>query len=263
MKRFPLSAMLTSLPLDFGTACARAAELGFTHIDIVALADRPPEHCAALADSGLLVVCAAVGRDLPAGLGLDVAAVERRREAVDTVKRQIADAAWLGATRAYVVPGTDAGDDTLSRFAEAVSLLSTYAAGRMVRFCVEPVPGRALSTAAAVLDWLEASGLDGVSLLLDVGHCLISGEDAAAVVRRAGPRLGHVHLDDNDGVSDLHQPLFSGRLTREVVRQFLTALEEIGYDGALAFEFNPHLPDPVSTLDESQRILEGFMNGGG
>src|SRR5262249_50243983 len=107
MKRFPLSAMLTSLPLDFGTACARAAELGFTHIDIVALADRPPGHYDALADSALLVACAGVGRDLPSELGLDVAAVARRREAVELVKRQIADAARLGATRAYLVSGTD------------------------------------------------------------------------------------------------------------------------------------------------------------
>jgi len=263
MKRFPLSAMLTSLPLDFETACVRVAELGFTHIDVVALADRPPEHCDALADSGLLVACAAVGRDLPGGLGLDVVAVERRREAVELVKRQIADAARLGATHAYLVSGTDTGEDALSRFTEAVSLLSEHGAGRMVQLCVEPVPGRALSTAAATLDWLETCGLAGVSLLLDVGHCLISGEDATEVVRRAGPRLGHVHLDDNDGVSDLHQPLFSGRLSREVVRRFLTALEEIGYAGALAFEFDPHLPDPVSALDESKRILEQLMSAGG
>jgi len=263
MKRFPLSAMLTSLSLDFETACARVAELGFTHIDIVALADRPPEHCDALADSGLLVACAGVGRDLPPAVGLDVAAVARRREAVELVKRQIADAARLGATRAYLVSGTDAGGDALARFAEAVSLLSTYASGRMVQLCVEPVPGRALSTAAATLDWLETCGLDGVSLLLDVGHCLISGEDAAEVVRRAGRRLGHVHLDDNDGVSDLHLPLFAGRLSRDGLREFLRALDEIGYDGALALEFDPHLADPVSALRESKRAVEELMSAGG
>src|SRR5262245_35374938 len=252
MKRFPLSAMLTSLPLDFGSACARAAELGFTYVDVVALADRPAAHAEALAETGLLVACAAAGRDLPAGLGLDVAPVGPRREAVELVKRQIADAARLGATRAYLVPGIEASGSALSCFAETLSLLSEYAGGRMVRLCLEPIPGRALSTAAATLDWLEASGLDEVSLLLDVGHCLISGEDAAAVARRAGPRLGYVHLDDNDGMNDLHQPLFNGRLTRDGLEQLLRALGEIGYDGPLAFEFSPQLADPTAALRDGQ-----------
>jgi sugar phosphate isomerase/epimerase len=242
--------MLTSLPLDFGPGCACAAELGFTHVDVVALADRPDAHCEALADTGLLVACAALGRDLPAGIGLDVAAVGPRREAVELVKRQIVDAARLGATRAYLVPGTEADEQALSCFGETLSLLSEYAAGRMVQLCLEPVPRRALSTAAATLDWLEASGLDGVSLLLDVGHCLISGEDAAVVARRAGSRLAHVHLNDNDGVHDLHQPLFSGRLTREVLERFLRVLGEIGYNGPLAFEFSPQLADPAAALRE-------------
>jgi sugar phosphate isomerase/epimerase len=65
-------------------------------------------------------------------------------------------------------------------------------------------------------------------MLLDVGHCLISGEDAAAVIQRAGERLGYVHLDDNDGVGDLHWPLFHGRLTREQLANAMTALRTIG-----------------------------------
>jgi sugar phosphate isomerase/epimerase len=261
MKQFPLSAMLSSLPLDFAAACAGAAELGFTHVDVTARVDRPGADCEVLAETGLLVACAAVGRDLPAGLGLDVAPAGPRREAVELVKRQLADAARLGATRAYLVPGTDPSEEAMSRFAEALSLLSADAAGCMVQLCLEPVPRRALPSAAATLDWLEASGLGDVSLLLDVGHCLISGEDAAAVARRAGLRLGHVHLDDNDGVNDLHQPLFAGRLTRDVLARFLLGLEEIGYNGALAFEFNAQLVDPAAALREGRRELESLMGG--
>src|SRR5207237_8978079 len=103
-------------------------------------------------------------------------------------------------------------------------------------------------------------GLDEVSLLLDVGHCLISGEDAGAVTRWAGPRLGYVHLDDNDGMNDLHQPLFTGRLTREGLEQLLRALGELGYDGRLAFEFSPQLADPVAALREGQRELQSLMD---
>jgi sugar phosphate isomerase/epimerase len=247
--------MLTSLPLDFEPAVRRAAELGFTHVDVVALAERPEGHREALADAGLLVGCAAVGRGLPEGHGLDVASRDARMASLELMKRQVADAAGLGATRAYLVPPRDSTADALHRFREGCWWLAEYAAGRMVRLCVEPVPGRAIPSAAAALEWLE-SGLENVSLLLDIGHCLISAEDPAAVVRRAGSRLGYVHLDDNDGVGDLHWPLLTGRLTRDVLVGFVEALAEIDYEGPLAFEFHQQLADPAAALRDGKALLE-------
>ena len=217
--RWPLSAFLTSLPLDFVEAVRAVAGLGFTHVDPVALVERPAAHLDALADAGVIVACTPLGRDLPDGLALDADDVGRRRDAVEQVKRQLIDAARLGATCAYLVPPTRPEPAALSYFAEACGLLSEYAASRMVRLCVEPVPGRALSRADQTLDWLETFGAHGPALLLDVGHCLITNEDAAAVVRRAGPRLGYVHLDDNVGRGDLHWPLLTGRLTETHLRE--------------------------------------------
>src|SRR5262249_54766835 len=161
-------------------------------------------------ESGLLVSCAAVGRGLAEGDALDAGPVERRRAALEVMKLQVADAARLGATHAYVVPGTDGRPEALARFAEACALLADHAGRRGVRLCVEHVPGRALPGVTAALDWLGRVGHDNLALLLDVGHCLISGEDPAVAVTRAGPRLGYVHLDDNDGAGDLHWPLLTG-----------------------------------------------------
>src|SRR5262245_11278101 len=100
-----LAATLTSLPLPFEAAVAQVAELGFTHVDVVALSERPMAHREAVAMSGLIVQCAAIGRELPEGQSLDAAEVSARRGAVETVRRQITDAAGLGATVCYVVPG--------------------------------------------------------------------------------------------------------------------------------------------------------------
>jgi sugar phosphate isomerase/epimerase len=253
--------MLTSLPLDFDAALRRVAELGFSHVDVVALAERPPSHLESLAESGLVVACTPLGRGLPDGWGLDVPSVELRRATLEILRRQTDDAARLGATCGYLVPPTAVDEDALTRFADGCRLLSEYAGQRQVRLCVEPVPGRALSEASRTFDWLERNSLDGVSLLLDVGHCLISREEPAAVVRRAGRRLGYVHLDDNDGVGDLHWPLFAGRLTRETLHGFLVALAEIAYGGPLAFEFNPALDDPVAALREGRKALhESFAD---
>src|ERR1700738_1543312 len=97
-----LAAMVTSLPLDFAPAVLQIRDLGFTHVDVVGLEHRPVSHLEALADSGLLVACVAVGRGLPGGVTLDAADVTVRRQAVAQVEQQVADAARLGATRCYV-----------------------------------------------------------------------------------------------------------------------------------------------------------------
>jgi xylose isomerase len=254
---FAVAAMLTSLPLDFEAAARQAAALGFRHVDVVGLTERPASHRDVLADADLLVSCAAVGRALPDGCTLDAAAIEGRRAAVEVVKRHIADAAGLGATHCYIVPCFDSGADALVRFANSCAHLADYAAARMVRLCVEHVPGRALPTAAATLDWLDDDlALDNLGLLLDTGHCLISREDAAEVVRRAGARLGYVHCDDNDGAGDLHWPLLTGRLTHDGLVALGAALRSVGYRGPLSLELNPANADPVAALREGKALLE-------
>jgi sugar phosphate isomerase/epimerase len=253
---FPVSVLLTSLPLDFEPALRQTAALGFPYVDVVALADRPDAHREALADSGLLIGCASVGRGLPPEQTLAAPLLEDRRAAVEAMKRHIADAASLGATHCYVVPGADGSRAGLERFADACGLLAEYAAGRMVRLCVEHMPGRALATAAETLAWLDGVGHPNLALLLDVGHCLISGEDPATVVEQAGERLGYVHFDDNDGAGDLHWPLLTGRLTEEALRRVLAALRGVGYRGPLTLELNARNADPVQALASGKQLLQ-------
>ena len=254
-----LSALLTSLPLAFEEAVAEMTELGFTHVDVVALAERPAAHLEALAKSGLIVSCASIGRDLPEGQTLDAADVASRRSAVELMQRHIADAARLGATHAYLVSGLDNSRDGLLRFGEACVMLAEYAQQRQVRLCLEPIPGRALPSAAAMLDFLGGIDHENLALLLDVGHCLISKEEPADVVRRAGPKLGYVHVDDNNGQDDVHWPLLSGVLKEEQLRECLGALRQQGHQGALSLELNPKNPNPVTALREGKSLLEKLL----
>jgi sugar phosphate isomerase/epimerase len=254
-----LAAFVTSLPGDFPAALGQIAALGFSHVDLVAEVERPAEQLEALADSGLLVSCLALGRCLPPGHVLDAPDVDVRRVTLTLFQRQVADAARLGATAVYLVPGFEGSATALTCFAASCALLADYAAARKVRLCVEHVPGRALPTAAATLDWLQQRGHPQLGLLLDVGHCLISGEDAADVVRRAGQRLSYVHLDDNDGAGDLHWPLLTGRLTQQQLADVMTALRAIEYRGALALELNPTTSDPIAALRDGKRIVERLI----
>jgi sugar phosphate isomerase/epimerase len=250
------SVLLTSFPASFGDAVRQAAGLGFRYVDVVAMVERPAVDLEALAETGVHVSCASLGRGLPPEQMPDAPSPEIRRTVLQVLKQQIADAARLGATHAYLVPGFDAASERLNRFQEIVSLLADYAAARMIRLCVEHVPGRSLPSVAATLAWLKATNHPNVRLLLDVGHCAISKEDPVEAIRQAGGLLGYVHLDDNDGVKDLHWSLFTGCLTRDALQAALGALRQIGYDGALTLEYSPETPAVVQALGDGKALLE-------
>jgi sugar phosphate isomerase/epimerase len=254
-----LSVLLTSLPGPFTDAVATAARLGFGLVDIVALVERPLRDREALADAGVRVGCASLGRALAAGVSLDALSVTARRAALEEIKRQLNDAAILGATCAYLPPPLDDRGACLPAFAEGCCLLAEHAASRMIQLCLEPIPGRLLSDAGSMLTFLDEAGHANLGLLLDVGHCLISGENPAEVVRRAGPRLAYVHLDDNDGVGDLHWSLLTGRLTEDHLRRLGEALREIDYHGGMALELNPANPDSEEALRRSKGITEQWL----
>jgi sugar phosphate isomerase/epimerase len=250
------AVLLDGPPANLAAEVRLAAGLGFAAVDVVALEERPEADREALADAGVVVRCAAVGRGLPAGCVLDAADAGLRRQAVERMRRQIADAARLGATCAYVVSGMDGSAAGLAWFTEACGLLGDYAAGRMVRLCIEPIPGRALRDAATVLTWLRRTAHPDLALLLDVGHCLIAGENPATAARDARSLLGYVHLDDNDGVGDLHWPLLTGLLTEAQLTALAAALRETAFAGGLSLELKAAGAERADALRRSKEIAE-------
>jgi sugar phosphate isomerase/epimerase len=252
-----LAALQPSLPGDFAATLENIAALGFRFVDLVGKRDRSAEELQALAESGLVVQCVSLGRGQVQGRSLDATDITIRRAVLDEMKAQITDAAQLGATHCYLVPGTDA--ERLPLFREACEILADHAAERMLRLCVEHFPGRCLSSCAGTLEWLKGVGHPNLLLLLDVGHCLISDEDPTQMIVRAGERLGYVHLDDNDSVGDFHWPLLTGRLTEEMLEAALTVLQPDEFEGGVALELNPANPDPVWALAQSKAIVERMV----
>src|SRR5260370_39461350 len=129
----------------------------------------------------------------------------------------------------------------------------------MMQLCIEHCHGRALPSVAAALSWLARTGCDKLRLLLDVGHCLISQEDPALAVSQAGSRLGYVHLDDNDGINDLHWPLLAGRLTPKILEETLAALWAEEYTGRLTLELKPQNAEPAAALRQGKTLVEAYL----
>jgi sugar phosphate isomerase/epimerase len=193
-----------SLPAreDFGTAVRRAVALGYGQVEVAAQAERPLADLEALADAGVLVVSAALGHDLPAGAGLDAADVAVRRAALRHLELQVADAARLGATCAWLPAGTERGEDGLACLAEACALLADFAARRMVRLALAPGPG-------CPAGWVAGLGQPNLGLSLDAGS-----EEEARAALCAGPAVFRLCLKGEPErgvrVSDPNEIPFTG-----------------------------------------------------
>jgi len=231
---------------------AQLAGLGFGHIDVRPQALRSPQARQRLAELGLGVPC--VGIAFPE-VPLDSADEAEAARAFSQLAEGLRHARDLGAHTAYVVPGMDDSRAALACYARGMERLAEAAAGLGMRLGVEHFPGRCLPSGAATLDFLEGIGHPNLYLLVDLGHAQISGEDPADLIRRAGSRLGYVHLDDNDGRQDLHLGLLDGVLTENVLRRTFAALGEVGYQGPLSLELHPQLPDPLDALRRSREVV--------
>ncbi len=232
---------------------ARAAALGFEWIDVRPFAFSSDKARLKIRKHGLSVSCIAASFGLPEGARLSKPDRDSGSRAASYYDRTLAYGASLGATTAYVVPEDDPA--SLDRYAAELKRVAERADELGVRLCVEHFPGSALPTAFGTIAFLRDVGHPNLFLLLDIGHAQMSGEDPASVISDAGPLLGYVHLDDNDGSRDLHLGLTDGMLTEAVLTDSFAALRDIGYRGGLSLELHPGLPDPPDALRRSREIV--------
>ena len=235
------------------------AQMGLRHIDHRPFDFRSAESRRLISDLELTPACMATGFGMPEGAALDAADAGARDAAVEHTRRALEYAHETGIRRAYLLPGEDSDGESLNRYGECVIELADAAAGYGIKLCIEHFPVKALPTVQDTLDYIAKLGHDNLYLLFDIGHAQISKEVPAEAVVQAGDRLGYFHLDDNDGVSDLHWALCDGVLTEDVLKTTLTALDTIGYDGPVSLEMNPGLPDPLAATENGFRLVRGLL----
>ncbi|MEM2708965.1 MAG: sugar phosphate isomerase/epimerase [Candidatus Methanomethylicia archaeon] len=70
---------------------------------------------------------------------------------------------------------------------------------------------------------VNSLNLDNVGLCLDIGHALISNS-LTDIIYKLRDKIIHLHVHDNDGVKDTHNPLGSGKapqnLLKDLFREF-------------------------------------------
>lgn len=88
--------------------------------------------------------------------------------------------------------------------------------------------------AAAYIDELNAiAGEKVFAFCFDTGHALLMGRDMYRFLKPLGSRVEVLHVHDNDGNTDLHNPAWFGKLDWELL---IKGLRAIGYKGVLSCE---------------------------
>ena len=89
---------------------------------------------------------------------------------------------------------------------------------------------------------------------LDLGHAEMRGIGTSAVemIRALGPRLGALHVHDNDLCHDSHQLPFTMQMDFEAI---IAALREVGYKGDMTLEADAYLGGRTE-----ENVFEGIKN---
>ncbi|WP_231188408.1 sugar phosphate isomerase/epimerase family protein [Haladaptatus sp. DYF46] len=144
-----------------------------------------------------------------------------RRASVEQVKRTLDDAAAADAGAVVVHGGSvprrypDPVREKAKRNAiQSLSECAEHAAHVGIPLCLENQP-RSDSTERHTTTPSDLEGMitdvgadsDWLKLTLDVGHATVNGYEWRTFVERFGNRIEIVHLHDNDGTNDDHEPL--------------------------------------------------------
>lgn len=88
---------------------------------------------------------------------------------------------------------------------------------------------------------------------LDLGHCGLVGDNAGAMIRQMGSRLGCLHIHDNDNFNDSHTLPYTSEMDWDDI---LHALGEIDYQGHFTYEADYFLKKfPDDLLPACERFM--------
>ena len=135
-----------------------------------------------------------------------------------------------------------------ARFAERHDVVLGLENFSHVKGCIQ-------STFDELVEWVDEIGNPGLQITLDIGHANLEGGVEKAV-EIFGPRIKHIHLNDNNGATSDHGELGTGTIDWKTNAPFLRSfkgmlsLELLGFD------------DLEGTVLRSKSFLERLLKEG-
>jgi sugar phosphate isomerase/epimerase len=191
---------------------------------------------------------------------------DRRREAVEHMKRLLSGIAELGGVGAITPAAFGLASKALPPFEaprkpdedrrlllDALEELGEHAEGEGTLVLLEPLnryEDHMLNRLEGAIELSKAAGSDSIKVMGDLFHMSIEEDDLGESIRRADGYLAHVHLADSNRAHP-------GAGHTDFVPAF-EALREIGFDGYLAMECSVR-GDAKVVLPQVTRRLRSLM----
>ena len=103
------------------------------------------------------------------------------------------------------------------------------------------------------VDTVDALDPAHFTACLDLGHCGLVGDNAGAMIRQMGSRLGCLHIHDNDNFNDSHTLPYTSAMDWDDI---LHALGEIDYQGHFTYEADNFIRDfPEDLLPACEKFM--------
>ncbi len=279
MYRFPIGIITDSFRTDIRTALEQAAKLGADGVQIYATRGKlSPEQLTPAGRRELLDMVKSNGLVVSAlcgDLGCGFHRPEKNPELIEKSKRILDLAKELETNVVTTHIGVVPADPDHPRFRimqDACGQLAEYADSIDAHFAVETGP----ETAAVLRVFLDSLHSTGVGVNLDPANLvMVTGDDPVAAVRTLKDYIVHTHAKDGVKLWDRdpelvygirEDPLVTSPSFEEVplgkgsvpFRDYLAALEEIGYKGFLTIEREVG-DDPAKDIAAAVEFLKSFM----
>lgn len=180
-----------------------------------------------------------------------------RGDSVRYIQDAIDNARRLGAPSVSLCPGMtlqgESSERGWSQFRKSILELLDYTGGTDLVLLIEPAHSFETTLVLTVADGLRMVreiGSERLGILVDTGHCHVNGEDLAQVIGSVKDVPFHIHVDDNQGDSDVHA--IPGEGNTEFA-PLVKALAEINYQGFVSAELGFQY-----TLDPDQAVKKTY-----
>ena len=190
-----------------------------------------------------------------------------RRDSIAYMKICIDNAEQLGVCTVLIVPTKSLhGQDPINAWkhlAESIDELCRYAAQYDLKLGLEVVNHfltDLVNTAGEARRMLDELHHQNLGIVLDTGHMNLGKETTQEAFRKISEYLLQVHVNDNEGTTQLN--LIPGDGTYNF-NELITVLRDIGYHGYLSaelgYQYTPD-PDPAIRLTASRMREMMFDN---
>ena len=124
-------------------------------------------------------------------------------------------------------------DRNFRDYVEALRACAEACAAAETTLTIEPHPGRYLANHDGALRLIEHVDHPNFAINFDPSHTFPVGDFPNITVYRLNKHIKHLHVSDNDGVTNVHWRPGEGKIDWKAM---LEALKEVGYDGVISVE---------------------------